>query len=119
MKECGYTESYKTILQRFKGSQKAIEGVPVFLQREHLSGDVMEGDFTEVGSLSIGGEQVKVHLWLVRLLLSGCISAVAFYQTTWECFLEGTLQAVESFGVNPFFDLRDHQHGYTLHQDDV
>lgn len=94
----GYKGSYRTLLRRLDSVTRVVNPSPIFFQREHLPGDVMEGDFTELAGISIGGEILKVQIWVVRLIYSGRISATAFFNTTWECFLEGSVQAFESFG---------------------
>ncbi len=94
----GYKGSYRTLLRRLESITRVSDPAPVFFQREHFPGDVMEGDFTELSGISIGGEILKIQLWVVRLIFSGRISATAFFNTTWECFLEGSVQAFNSFG---------------------
>lgn len=94
----GYKGSYRTLLRRLEPVTRVVQPAPIFFQREHFPGDVMEGDFTELSGISIGGEILKVQLWVVRLIYSGRISATAFFNTTWECFLEGSVQAFNSFG---------------------
>ncbi|MEO5971202.1 MAG: IS21 family transposase [Bdellovibrionia bacterium] len=98
LKEEGYKGSYKTLLRRLESVTRVTQPAPIFFQREHFPGDLMEGDFTELAGISIGGEVLKVQLWVVRLIYSGRISATAFFNTTWECFLEGSVQAFCSFG---------------------
>jgi transcriptional regulator with XRE-family HTH domain len=72
----GYQGSYRTLLRRLESVTQVANPAPIFFQREHLPGDVMEGDFTEIAGISIGGETLKVQLWVVRLLFSGRIAAV-------------------------------------------
>jgi hypothetical protein len=96
-KKAGYEGSYRTLCRRLEPLRKTLNPGPIFFQREHLPGDVMEGDFTDLTAVPIGGRKVTVHLWVVRLLYSGRIAATPFFNTTWECFLEGSVQALESF----------------------
>jgi transposase len=98
LRNAGYQGSYRTLCRRLKLIRQTQNPGPIFFQREHLPGDVMEGDFTDVGGVSIGGDQVTVHIWVVRLLYSGKIAATAFFNTNWECFLDGSVKAFESFG---------------------
>ena len=98
LKREGYQGSYRTLLRRLEGTTRRVNPASIFFQREHFPGDVMEGDFTELAGVPIGGEMLKVQIWVVRLIYSGRISATVFFNTTWECFLEGTVQAFAAFG---------------------
>ena len=62
-----YKGSYRTLLRRLEGVTRVADPAPIFFQREHFPGDVMEGDFTELSGISIGGETLKIQLWVVRL----------------------------------------------------
>lgn len=63
----GYKGSYRTLLRRLEGVTRVADPAPIFFQREYFSGDVMEGDFTELSGISIGGEILKLRVFPVKL----------------------------------------------------
>ena len=49
----------------------------------------MEGDFTTLKNISIGGEVKTIKLWITVLTYSNMFYATPFYNETFECFARG------------------------------
>lgn len=94
----GYKGSYRTLCRKTKFVRQKAKHEPVYFERAKLPGYVMEGDFTELAGVSIGGSLSKIHLWVVTLAYSNKIFATGFFRETFECFAQGSQEAFMEFG---------------------
>ena len=98
LRERGYVGSYRTLCRKTAMLRQSMKGNAVYFERQKVPGRVMEGDFTELGGIEIGGQKLSVHLWVVVLTYSNKIFATPFLQETFECFARGSQEAFEEFG---------------------
>ena len=94
----GYEGSYRTISRKTELLRKKAKAKPAFFERKHLPGNYMEGDFTELKEVPIGGEKVTVNLWLVVLIYSNKFFASPFYNQQFESFAQGSIDSFKEFG---------------------
>ena len=93
----GYKGSARTIRRKTADLRNKLKNKEVYFQRLPTPGEVMEGDFTEL-SISIGGIQRKIYLWICSLPYSNFYFATPYYNCTFECFADGSIQAFKEFG---------------------
>jgi transposase len=77
----------------------------VTVVQEHAPGAEAEIDFGEFIA-RIGGEQVKLWMFIMRLSCSGRSFVVAFAHQAQEAFFEGHVLAFDAFGGVPFSQIR-------------
>ena len=93
----GYTGSERTLRRKTRDQRRQLKAKEVYFQREVKPGEIMEGDFTEL-YLEIGGKRRKVYLWVTSLPYSNSYYATAYYNCTFECFADGSVNAFNEFG---------------------
>ena len=98
LRERGYVGSYRTMCRRTELLRQQLKCKPTYFERTKVPGRIMEGDFTELKGIKIGGQERVVHLWVVVLPYSNRIFATPFFQETFECFAEGSREAFEENG---------------------
>ncbi len=99
LQESGYVGSYRTLCRKTELLRQQLKYQPTYFERTKVPGRIMEGDFTELSGIKIGGQELVVHLWVVVLPYSNRIFATPFFRETFECFTEGSREAFEEFGV--------------------
>jgi transposase len=77
-----------------------LDDIEVAIPQAHLPGAEAEVDFGEFHTL-LGGVDVKVWMFVMRLSHSGCAFHMAFGNQAQESFLEGQVRAFEHFGGVP------------------
>lgn len=92
----GYKGSLRTLSRKTKEYREELKIKPVYFERTKIPGEVMEGDFTEL-DVKIGGIQKRVHLWVVSSIYSNAIFATPYYNETFECFCDGSINAFNEF----------------------
>ncbi len=98
LQESGYVGSYRTLCRKTELLRQQLKYQPTYFERTKVPGRIMEGDFTELSGIKIGGQELVVHLWVVVLPYSNRIFATPFFRETFECFAEGSREAFEEFG---------------------
>jgi transposase len=98
IKSQGYTGSYRTTSRKTEFIRKKVKSNPVFFEREHIPGEYIEGDFTTFKDISIAGELVEIKLWVTCLVFSSTVFATPFFGETFECFVQGSIDAFTEFG---------------------
>lgn len=93
----GYQGSYRTLCRKTEILRQQIKNKPLYFERSKIPGRIMEGDFTELGGIDIGGKEQVVHLWVVVLPYSNKLFATPYFQETFECFASGSVEAFEEF----------------------
>lgn len=97
LKSKGYQGSLRTMRRKISPIRKKLKQKEIYFQRRPIAGEIMEGDFTEIQIL-IGGVLKKVYIWVVSLPFSNMFFATPFYNCTFECFAEGSVNAFNEFG---------------------
>jgi len=97
LQEEGYEGSYRTISRRTKEMRIRGKKNPIYFERIKVPGEIMEGDFTTLDKINIGGEFKIIKLWVVVLPFSNSIFATPYYNETFECFAEGSVLAFKEF----------------------
>lgn len=72
----------------------------VFVPPTYRPGEFAEVDFFEV-VVEVGGERRKAHLFVMRLMFSGCDFGWLYDRQDQVCFLDGLVRAFHHFGFVP------------------
>ncbi len=94
----GYVGSYRDVARKTNFLRRKFKGKEIFFEKVHICGEFMEGDFTEIHGVLIGGQLVVVHLWNVVLCFSNAVWATPFFFETFECFAQGSADAFAALG---------------------
>ena len=78
LREEGYKGSYRTLCRKTEAARNKLKKSSCYFEREKMPGQIMEGDFTTLKDVCIGGSLVDVKLWVVVLLFSNHIFATPF-----------------------------------------
>jgi len=95
--EKGYQGSERTLRRKTLAFRKKLRSAETYFEREVHPGEVMEGDFTEFYVL-IAGVKQKVFLWVSSLPFSNAYFASPYLNCNFECFADGTVNAINEFG---------------------
>lgn len=96
LKRKGYKGSLRSMRRKTSDLRNKLKNKEVYFQRVPKAGEVMEGDFTEL-QIIIGGFQKKVYLWITSLPYSNFYFATPYFNCTFECFAEGSVNAFNEF----------------------
>lgn len=97
LKKEGYSGSYRTLTRETADIRKELKKKPLYFRRKHSPGKYMEGDFTQINDIPIGGKLMKLKLWGTILTYSNTIWVTPFFNETFESFAEGTIEAFKEF----------------------
>lgn len=92
----GYGGSLRSMRRKTSAIKKKLKNKEVYFQRLTKPGEVMEGDFTEL-QVMIGGINKKVYLWITSLPYSNAYFATPYFNCTFECFADGSVNAFNEF----------------------